>query len=200
VGLYTQDDQIRAWVQKHKNSTTSNLANDAKDLYLLSFPAVVGLGAYGYIASDSKAKSTFLLSAESLVITGAFVQLLKHTTGRHRPYTGDSHDHWSPGYTSKGSYQSFPSGDASTAFSIASVVASEYDNVIVPPLVYGAATLVALERVHNNAHWSSDVFVASAIGYFTGKTVVASHTKQSNLVFEPWIDGEGTGVLVSYRF
>jgi membrane-associated phospholipid phosphatase len=200
VGLYTQDDHIQRWVQKHKNATTSNLADDAKKIYLLSFPAVVGLGAYGYLGSDNKAKTTFLLSIESFVITGAFVQVLKHTTGRHRPYTGDPHDTWSFGYTSNGSYQSFPSGDASTAFAIASVVAAEYDNMIVPPLVYGAATLMALERVHNNAHWSSDVFVASAIGYFTGKAVVASHTKQSNLSFEPIINGKDVGFMVNSRF
>jgi membrane-associated phospholipid phosphatase len=199
VGLYTQDDHTQRWVQKHKNATTSNLADDAKKLYLLSFPAIAGLGAYGYMASDNKAKTTFLLSAESFVITGAFVQVLKDTTGRHRPYTGDSHDTWS-GFTTKGEYHSFPSGDASTAFSIATVIATEYDNMIVPPLVYGISTLIALERVHNNAHWSSDVFVASAIGYFTGKAVVASHSKQSNLSFEPLLDGKDRGVLMSYRF
>ena len=200
VGLYTQDDKIQTWAQKHKNATTGNLADDAKKIYILSFPVLAGLGAYGYMASDNKAKTTFLLSAESFVITGAFVQVLKHTTGRHRPYTGDPHDTWSPGYTSNGAFQSFPSGDASTAFSLATVVATEYDNMIVPPLVYGIATLIALERFHNNAHWSSDVFVASAIGYFTGKTVVASHSKQSNLSFEPLIDGQDKGFLISYRF
>ncbi len=200
VGLYTQDDHLQRWVQKHKNAATSNLSDDAKKIYLLSYPALVGLGAYGYLGPDTKAKTTFLLSAESFVITGAFVQVLKHTTGRHRPYTGDPHDTWSFGYTGNGSYQSFPSGDASAAFSIATVVATEYDNMIVPPLVYGVATLIALERVHNNAHWSSDVFAASAIGYFTGKAVVASHARQSNLSFEPLIDGKDRGVLISGRF
>jgi membrane-associated phospholipid phosphatase len=199
VGLYTQDDHIQRWVQKHKNTTTSNLADDAKKVWIISIPALVGLGAYGYVSSDDKAKTTFLLATESFVIDGVFVQALKRTTGRHRPYTGDPHDTWS-GFTSNSAHFSFPSGDSSSAFAIATVVASEYDNMIVPPLVYGASTLIALERVHNNAHWSSDVFVAAAIGYFTGKAVVASHTKQSNLSFEPFIDGNDKGVLVSYRF
>ena len=200
VGLYTQDDHIQRWVQKHKNATTSNLADDAKKIFTYSVPALVGLGAYGYVFSDDKAKTTFLLSAESFIIDGVFVQVLKHTTGRHRPYTGDPHDTWSFGYTSNGSYQSFPSGDGSSAFALATVVATEYDNMIVPPLAYGVATLIALERLHNNAHWSSDVFVASAIGYFTGKAVVASHAKQSNLSFVPLLDGKDTGVLMSYQF
>jgi hypothetical protein len=199
AGLYTQDDHIQRWVQKHKNTTTSNLADDAKKIWIISIPALVGLGAYGYVSSDDKAKTTFLLSTESFIIDGVFVQALKRTTGRHRPYTGDPHDTWS-GFTGKGEYFSFPSGDASSAFAIATVVASEYDNMIVPPLVYGASTLIALERVHNNAHWSSDVFVAAAIGYFTGKAVVASHAKKSNLSFAPLIDGNNKGVLISHRF
>jgi hypothetical protein len=203
VGLYTQDDKIKTWVQKNKDATTVNLADDTKKLYLLSFPAVVGLGVYGYVASDDKAKATFLLSTESFVITGVFVQVLKHATGRHRPYTGDSHETWSgPVLSGKGNDLSFPSGDASTAFSIATVVANEYDNLIVPPLVYGISTLVALARVHNNAHWSSDVFVASAIGYFTGKAVVASHAggKVNRLSIAPMIDGNDKGVLITYRY
>ncbi len=199
VGLYTQDDHTQRWVQKHKNATTANLFEDTRKLSLISISALVGLGAYGYISSDDKARTTFLLSTESFVITSIFVQGLKRTTGRHRPYTGDPHDTWS-GFTSKGDYFSFPSGDTSSAFAIASVVAGEYDNMIVPPLVYGVSTLIALKRLHNNGHWSSDVFVASALGYFTGKAVLASHAKQSNLSFEPWIDGRDKGFLISYRF
>jgi hypothetical protein len=199
VGLYTQDDKIKTSVQKNKNTTKDNLFDDAKKIYLLSFPAIVGLGVYGYVAPDEKAKTTFLLSAESFVITGVFVQVLKYSTGRHRPDTGDPHDTWS-GFTSNGAYHSFPSGDASSAFTIASVVASEYDNMFVPPLVYGISTLVALGRVYTNGHWSSDVFVGSVIGYFTGKAVVASHSKQSNVSFMPWIDRQDMGVMMTYRY
>jgi hypothetical protein len=199
VGLYTQDDHIQRWVQKHKNTTTADLFEVTRKLSVISISALVGLGAYGYISSDDKARTTFLLSSESFVITSIFVQGLKRTTGRHRPYTGDPHDTWA-GFTSKGDYFSFPSGDASSAFAIASVVAAEYDNMIVPPLVYGVSALIALRRVHNNGHWSSDVFVGSALGYFTGKAIVASHSKQSNLSFTPLLDGKGAGVLISGRF
>ncbi|HUI44553.1 MAG TPA: phosphatase PAP2 family protein [Nitrospirota bacterium] len=199
VGLYTQDEQIKTWFQKHSSGTYGTISDDAKKIGTFSVPVLVGLGAYGYIAPDDKAKTTFLLSAESFLITGAFVEVLKYSTGRHRPFTGDPHDTWS-GYTTNGDYQSFPSGDAASAFSIASVVASEYDNMIVPPLVYAASALIDFERLHENAHWASDVFVGSAIGYFTGKAVVASHTKQRNLSFAPYVDGKDKGVLMTYRF
>lgn len=203
VGLYTQDDKIQSWTQRNKNMTTQHLADDAKNLGLYSIPAVAGLGIYGYAASNDKAKTTFLLSTESFVVTGAFVQVLKRSTGRHRPYTGDPHDTWSgPVLSGKGEDLSFPSGDSSSAFAIATVLASEYDNMIVPPLVYGISTLIALERIHDNAHWSSDVLVGSAIGYFTGKAIVASHpgNKEQRLGIAPLIDGHDKGVLLTYRF
>ncbi len=203
VGLFTQDDKIQTWVQKHKNRTTSHLSDDAKQIGAYSVPAVIGLGLYGYAASDAKAKKTFLLSAESFIVTGAFVQVLKRATGRHRPYTGDSHDTWSgPSISGNNDHQSFPSGDASSAFAIASVVASEYNNWAVPPLVYTASTLIALGRVHNNGHWSSDVFVGSAIGYFTGKAIVASHRGggESRLSLAPMMIGDNPGMGLTYTY
>ncbi len=199
VGLYTQDQHIKDWIQDNKNNSTQRVADDIKKIGELSIVGLIGLGAYGYIAPDAKAKTTFLLSVESFIVTGAFVQVLKYTTGRHRPYTGDPHDTWS-GWTKKDEWHSFPGGDASSAFAIASVVASEYDNMIVPPVVYGVSTLIGLERMHNDAHWASDVFVGSVIGYFTGKAIVASHAKQKSLSFEPFIDGNDRGVMVTYRF
>ena len=200
VILYTQDDKTKTWVQTHKDTTKDNLVDVTKKLYTLSFPAMIGLGVYGFAAPDNKAKTTFLLSTESFVLTGVFVQTLKHATGRHRPYTGDPHDTWS-GPTMKSEWLSFPAGDASTAFSIASVVASEYPNMIVVPLVYGVSTLVALERVYTNAHWASDIFIGSAIGYYTGKAIVASHSgKETKVSIAPLIDDHNKGFLVTYRF
>jgi len=200
VILYTQDDKIKTWFQKNKDSTKDNLAKDAKKLYSLFLPAVAGFGIYGYVAPDEKAKTTFLLSIESFLLTGAFVQTLKYTTGRHRPYTGDPHDTWS-GPTTKDEWHSFPSGDASTAFSIASVIASEYPNIVVQSLVYGVSGLIGLQRIYANGHWASDVFIGSAIGYYTGKAIVASHSnKESKVSISPLIDDHNRGVLITYRF
>lgn len=190
-------------MQKNKNSFTAHLADDASAMYTYSIPALAGLGLYGFMATDEKAKRTLLLGAESAIITAAFVQTLKRSTGRHRPYTGDSHDTWS-GLTISGhnDHLSFPSGDASTAFAMASVVASEYDNMVVLPLVYTASVLVALERVHNNAHWSSDVFLGSAIGYFTGKSIVRYHTneREAHVTITPLVNGRNVGCLLTYQY
>jgi membrane-associated phospholipid phosphatase len=159
---------------------------------------------YGHATDNDKAQKAVLLSIESFAITGVFVQTLKFSTHRHRPYTGDPYNTWGgPSFDNNRGHTAFPSGDASSAFAIATVIASEYDNyVIVPPLAYGAATAIALGRVHDNAHWSSDVFVASAIGYFIGKAIVRLHASEtkSNLTLIPVIDGKNTDLLLTYRF
>ena len=97
---------------------------------------------------------------------------------------------------------SFPSGHASTDFAIASIIASEYDNFIVPPLAYGIATITALNRISHNDHWSTDVFVGSEIGYLAGKTIVASHRNgnESALSLAPSINGGDLGMVLTYRF
>lgn len=199
--LYVRDEKIMSWVQDNRNSASTHLVYNVKQAGILGLAATAGLGIYGFASGDEKARNTFLLSAESLIITGLFVQTLKHTTGRHRPYTGDPANTWS-GWSTRGRYASFPSGDASSAFALASVVASEYDNAVVPPLVYGLSTLIAAGRVYNNAHWPSDVFLGSVIGYITGKTIVATHQKNAQRVVNiaPLIGDEVTGLVLTCRF
>jgi membrane-associated phospholipid phosphatase len=49
--------------------------------------------------------------------------------------------------------------------------------------MYGAATLVGLSRMYNNAHWASDVAVGAAIGTFAGiKIVRYNHGHTDNFV------------------
>ncbi len=204
VGLYQNDTKIQKWVLDHKTSTTNKIGDDVTYLGsgILTIPVVGGLYLYGHFAGDGKATETALLSVESFIMTGVFVQALKRTTGRHRPYTGDPYNTWD-GPTLSSSKDSFPSGHASSAFAVATVIAEEYDNYIVPPLAYTVAAITALNRVSHNAHWSSDIFIGSAIGYFTGKAIVASHAggRQSRVSFAPMIDDAGgLGMVVTYKF
>jgi hypothetical protein len=47
----------------------------------------------------------------------------------------------------------------------------------------------------------SDVLAGSAIGYFTGKAIVASHAGTvQRVAVAPFVTGTGTGVLVAWRF
>lgn len=204
VGLYIYDQDIEEWVQENRNDSSDNIASFAKPFgdgrYTL--PPLGILYIYGHFCENEKAKRVSLLSLESFVISGIFTQAIKLTGHRHRPNSGDQYDTWDGPSFSTG-HLSFPSGHSTAAFSIATVIASEYDDkVLIPPLAYGIATLTALSRVNDDAHWTSDVFFGSAIGYFTAKAILGLHCskKDRNFSILPVINDKHSALLFSYNF
>ena len=204
VGLYIFDQDIQEWVQENRDDSSDNIASFAKPFgngrYTL--PPLGILYLYGHFYENEKARRVSLLSLESFVISGIFTQAIKLTGHRHRPNSGDQYDTWDgPSFSTD--HLSFPSGHSTAAFSIATVIASEYDNnFLIPPLAYGIATLTALSRVNDNAHWTSDVFLGSSIGYFTAKAIISLHgsKKDRNFSILPVINGKRSALLFSYNF
>jgi len=202
AGLYFFDQNIQEWVQKKRNSDSDQLAKLVKPFGegVYTLPALGLFYLYGYTAEDKRAEKTALLSVESFLISGLFTQTLKYAAHRRRPEDSDRYDRWDgPGFSA--SNLSFPSSEATAAFSVATVVAYEYeDTVWAPPLAYSLATLAALARINDNAHWASDVFLGSTVGYFTAKTIVRLHKKKSNYVIVPITDGRCNAVAIAWRF
>ena len=116
-------------------------------------------------------RETGLLSAEALIDSGIVVTALKTASQRQRPAV----DHSSGEFFDGGS--SFPSGHASSAWSVATVIAQEYGHhrPLVQVAAYGLATAVSLSRYTGRNHFLSEVLVGSAIGYATGRYVYHKH-------------------------
>jgi len=83
---------------------------------------------------------------------------------------------------------SFPSGHAAAAFAVATVIADESEEAAVDLLAYGLALLVGVARVYQDKHWTSDVFVGSALGYFVAKRICSLNRRR-----------EGAAVHVSFQ-
>jgi len=111
-----------------------------------------------------------LLGVESFVISGVLVGVLKYSIGRARPFTGESKASFHP-FSSSSRYYSFPSGHATSAFSVATVIAEHSKEFLVDVAAYGMAALVAMSRVQKNKHWVSDVFIGSVLGILIGKKI-----------------------------
>jgi membrane-associated phospholipid phosphatase len=136
--------------------------------YVIAVPA--SLMAVGAMRHDHYAVSTALLSGEAYADSVIPNLAIKAITRRERPadvpppfpFTGTF---FSPNKSAlKGS--SFPSGHATGAFAVATVVAQRYRNHRwVPWAVYGMATAVSLSRMTTLAHFPSDVFLGGAMGY-----------------------------------
>ena len=200
--FFLLDDEIRDYVQDKRNGTTDDISEIFEPFGNggYTFPGLVAFYVYGHFAKNERAKRAALLSVESFAVTGLFTFALKFSTGRSRPKSADDSGEWN-GFNFDD--VSFPSGHTSSAFAIATVLASEYDDKpLVAPIVYSLAGLTALSRINDNKHWASDVFFGAALGYFISKTIIKLHSKKKGRHFTiyPRISKKETGAVLAYRF
>ncbi|MFA6884737.1 MAG: phosphatase PAP2 family protein [Paludibacteraceae bacterium] len=96
--------------------------------------------------------------AFSTLTTAAFTEGLKNTIGRTRPHS---------------EYQrnSFPSGHTMTAFSSATMLHKEYGDISPWYSIcgYTTASIVGINRILNNRHWTSDVLAGAGFGILSGE-------------------------------
>jgi len=170
-GLIYADPHIMPYIRSHQKKFDKG--NDAFDPMITTGEVIAlptSLLAAGYIRHDPYQVSTGIMGALAYGDTVTVNLVIKAITRRQRPsdvptggsYTGTFFN----GGKSPLKGSSFPSGHATAAFSVATVVAYRYRNhKWVPWLAYGMATAIGLSRVATEAHFPSDVFLGSAIGY-----------------------------------
>jgi len=172
-------------------------------------PVITEMGSYGawgtaavflcvgLIAKDDKAIETGALASSAMLQSGILVTVLKGLFGRRRPYMAGGVDQWSGpvGFFTRfesgqlGKYDSFPGGHSISAWSLATVLAMQYQETVwVPILAYTTATGVALSRVTENKHWLSDSLVGGVLGHIIGRMVVLNHRRRYHIVPEAGVD------------
>lgn len=201
ASLYPLDSETREEAQEGRNPLNDTVSRVFRSFGEPQYTAVP-LGAlylYGHFQGDGRARETALLGLESLVLSGVTTEIIKNLAHRDRPSSGKPYNVWHGPELSLHDL-SFPSGHSTEAFALATVIANEYENTkFVSPLAYGIASITALSRVHDNAHWLSDIFMGSAIGYFTAKAVLHRHGEGKMSVF-PSTDGKQVGILIEHPF
>ncbi|MFQ5809218.1 MAG: phosphatase PAP2 family protein [Armatimonadota bacterium] len=151
---------------------TSAFAGDTDNDALLSaietfgsesgIASVIGLYALG----DRYDKQTARIASRALGTTLVQTQVLKTLTGRDRPRVAGARGAFhGPGASDTA--QSFPSGHAATAFTLATVYGKRYPKWKWP--LYGLAAGVGWARMRHDAHFPSDIFVGAAIGVHNGR-------------------------------
>ena len=143
-----------------------------------------GLGASALTASfyligrarnDARLRETGLLSAEALIDDVIVYPVIKVATERPRPREDEGRGRFFQGGFS------FPSGHAVAAWSMAAIVASEYnDRTLIKVGAYGLATAVSISRFTGRNHFLSDALVGSAIGYGIGRYVYHAHHRAAS--------------------
>src|SRR5215469_2296774 len=130
-----------------------------------------GGGAFvlGHILGNDQMSESGLLSGEAAINSTAIAYFLKGITQRPRPYQVNGNGTFFQGGSS------FPSEHAAIAWSIASVMAHEYPSTFTKILAYGLATGISATRVTGQQHFSSDVIIGSALGWYFGRQVYRAH-------------------------
>jgi membrane-associated phospholipid phosphatase len=154
-----------------------------------------GLYTAGRLLHRKRAAEVGWHGTEALLLAAGVTNVLKSVVGRSRPFvSGDTnpHDFKFGGGFGNDSRTSFPSGHATTAFALASAVASEsrskwpdkwWSAWLIGPALYGGATVVGVSRLYHNKHWASDVGLGAAIGTFSGiKVVQYTHAHPDNVL------------------
>lgn len=172
--LYSVDQDIQQWAQDHRSSSSEDsfkaIGHLGNGIVLIGL--MTALYVSGEVSDSNSLRKTALLSLESWLTSGIIVRGIKSVAGRARPWTGESSHSFHP-FSTRSRFASFPSGHASSAFAVATVIADQSKKVYIDILAYSLATMAAFSRVHLDKHWASDILVGSAIGYFVAKKISA---------------------------
>ncbi len=123
----------------------------------------LALGA-GFISGNKKLQHFGLDNLQAQLFTGGITFLVKELFQRARPETGLDNYAWNGPFKGGGNY-SFFSGHTSLAFSTATMVFLHSDRKWwVGLLSYSIATGVAVSRMQQQKHWSSDVVAGAIVG------------------------------------
>lgn len=174
-GLIASDHWINNRIEHNSLQTGvgSNISQIG-EVYTL-VPAAVGLYAYGVWKHDPKPREVGVLGAQALLDSVVVVEVLKEAFGRSRP--DDPHVNERSEWFSGGS--SFPSGHAIMSWTLASVIAHEYQHTPgakwVPWVAYGIAGTVSVSRWLAEKHYASDIVAGGSMGWFIGRYVYKTH-------------------------
>lgn len=201
VGTSAFDHGTRIIAQRNRTRSLDSFSTQFEKLGAeYSFVVLAGFEATSLLDDDDVRARAVVVDglSSSLIASGIITPVLKYSIGRVRPNSTDATFRFKPFSGS----QSFPSGHATQAFAVASVIAADYPEWWVQVVSYGAAGVVGLARIEQNAHFASDVVAGAIIGTVVGRAVVARHNQpvQHGMTVAPLIDGRQVGLVCSCDF
>jgi len=123
--------------------------------------SLAGVWLYGIKTEHRHARETGELELETLVNTFLVYTPMQLIFARQRPGEGNGRGDFFQHHSVN---TSFPGGHAMFTWAMASVLADEYPKPWARALSYGAAFTVTFSRFMARDHWSSDMFVGTALG------------------------------------
>ena len=129
----------------------------------------------------------------SAIAAGMVANVSKVVVGPRAAERRGGADHFDP----FSSDASFPSGHTTQAFAVASVIAAHDGRLWVSVVSYGIAGSVGLARIHEDAHWASDVLAGAILGTVVGNAVVKVNGRMRERISGPEAAGPSPTVTLS---
>jgi membrane-associated phospholipid phosphatase len=199
------DHSATQFMTNHRTASWDRVAKDVQNLGDTPSVFIAG-GTYlaGVAFKDPEVRATGIDTMVTMGLANLLLTIpLKVVVGRSRPSANEGTQDFHP----FNGGQSFPSGHATQAFALASVIAEHADTPWVSGVSYGLAGLVGLARVEQRAHFMSDVVAGGLIGTFVGKAVVsynrtirADWHSNVSVSFAPTFQPGGYGLSLAMKF
>ena len=200
---FVYDDEIFNYIDKTFTNSQSNTISQYSDIFgeeLFIVPSIAVTYAIGAIDKNQRLKNMSLATLQSFIFAEVASAGIKILTCRERPLGANSQIWLGPFATFEST--SFVSGHATRAFALATTVAGFYPEKKWLGIVsYSLATATSIGRVISKEHWTSDVIVGAALGYFIGRGVVKFNEKIGNVNsvrIEPIATNYGVGIAVRF--
>ena len=199
---FVYDDEIFNYIDKAFTNSQSNTISQYSDIFgeeLFVVPSIAVTYAIGAIDKNQRLKNMSLATLQSFIFAEVASAGIKVLTCRERP---DANSQIWLGPFATFESTSFVSGHATRAFALATTVAGFYPEKKWLGIVsYSLATATSIGRVISKEHWTSDVIVGAALGYFIGRGVVKFNEKIGNVKsvrIEPIATNYGVGIAVRF--
>jgi len=170
LALISVDQKISDTLPQKTSLTTPSRGASRLGADYFLFPAWASFYFVGKAGDNPRARDTGRIGIEALIDAEITVNILKLGTQRRRPeIKGDSVSFLKGG-------DAFPSGHSIKSWALARVLAREYPNPkIIPILAYSAASAVSVARFGGRRHSASDALAGAAMGFFIGDFVYRHH-------------------------
>jgi membrane-associated phospholipid phosphatase len=171
--LSMADDPVRNFWLK-QDSPFLDGVNTVGYHYGKPYTALLFTGGFylgGLVFKSDWARETGLMLGTSMLSASLLEMTLKNTIGRARPSTGEGNLELTF-FNKEAAFHSFPSGHASTAFTISLIMARRVESVPVKIFFYSLAASTVACRLYSDAHWVTDVAFGGTLAWFCSDVVM----------------------------
>ena len=172
------DQHFRNVALRSQTSVSQEIFSVANEYGHTFTGAAIGGGLYfsGVVLGDESIRTTGRLVFESLIVAGIATTVLKGVIGRARPYTYMGDASYNP-FSFSNDYYALPSGHATVAFAVSSVLSERIGNIYVSVGLYALASSAAMGRMYFDKHWMTDVLLGGFIGTVSGIAVTRAEKR-----------------------